>query len=459
MTRLWTIVVVLNITVATAGYAQTPEPTSESSKVETEGKTTAETDTKELPSPFSLRIYNGGDLWSRSHLTGDWNGTRSELAEKGITLDVDVTQIFQVNARGGKSTNNGFAYSGSVDYNLTLDTARLGWWPAGQIRIKAETQFGRSINGKTGSLMSPNSDALFPDPDEHKTTLSDVVLTQFFSEHFGIAVGKIDFRGGDVNVFAHSETTQFMNLALLANPVILPYAPYSALTGALIFRASDDLVVSLTALDSFGSAGESGFNTAFHSPQGTTFINEWDLTVKPFGLTGHQRFGLAYSNREFTSLDQDQRIGGPISFLRSLKNVSADPKTRPDDWCLYYNFDQYVYVEKDDHTQGVGVFGRIGWSTGEANPFETFYSIGIGGKGILEGRDNDTFGLGYYYLEMSDALVSFLDLDSEQGIELYYNIEVTPWLHVTPDFQYIIDPGGGAYDDAFVFGVRTQMSF
>ncbi len=105
------------------------------------------------------------------------------------------------------------------------------------------------------------------------------------------------------------------------------------------------------------------------------------------------------------------------------------------------------------------MFGRFGWSAGEANPFETFYSIGIGGKGILEGRDHDTFGLGYYYLEMSDELVSFLDLDSEQGIELYYNIEVTPWLHVTPDFQYIIDPGGGAYDDAFVFGVRTQMSF
>ena len=55
---------------------------------------------------------------------------------------------------------------------------------------------------------------------------------------------------------------------------------------------------------------------------------------------------------------------------------------------------------------------------------------------------------------------NFGGLSSEQGIELYYNnIEVTPWLHVTPDVQYIIDPGGDSQDDAIAFGIRTQMSF
>ena len=109
------------------------------------------------------------------------------------------------------------------------------------------------------------------------------------------AIGKIDFRGGDANVFAHSETTQFMNLALMANPTLLALAPYSALTAALIFVPTEDLVVSFTALDSFGNANTSGFDTAFHSPEGTTVVNEWDLTIKPFGLTGHQRVGFAYS--------------------------------------------------------------------------------------------------------------------------------------------------------------------
>ena len=36
-----------------------------------------------------------GDIWNRSTLTGDWGGLRNQLAEKGVTLDLSVTQIGQ----------------------------------------------------------------------------------------------------------------------------------------------------------------------------------------------------------------------------------------------------------------------------------------------------------------------------------------------------------------------------
>ena len=162
----------------------------------------------------------------------------------------------------------------------------------------------------------------------------------------------------------------------------------------------------------------------------------------------------------FTQLNQDQRIRGPISMLRSLQNVMSDPKTRPDDWAFYYNFDQYLYTEPDDPDQGFGLFGRFGWSTGEVNPFETFYSIGLGGRGMLPTRDNDTYGVGYYYMNMSSDLPDFLGLSSEQGVELYYSIEVTPWLHITPDLQIISDPGASSDRDvAIVYGLRAHMTF
>jgi porin len=45
-------------------------------------------------------------------------------------------------------------------------------------------------------------------------------------------------------------------------------------------------------------------------------------------------------------------------------------------------------------------------------------------------------------------------------VELFYNIEVTPWLHVTPDVQILIDAGGvDDRDVAVVYGLRMQMSF
>ena len=44
-----------------------------------------------------------GDLWSRSTLTGDWWGLRNQLAEKGVTFDLNITQVGQGVVAGGKN--------------------------------------------------------------------------------------------------------------------------------------------------------------------------------------------------------------------------------------------------------------------------------------------------------------------------------------------------------------------
>ena len=36
-----------------------------------------------------------GDFWSRSTLTGDWGGVRNDLAKKGVTFDLSLTQVYQ----------------------------------------------------------------------------------------------------------------------------------------------------------------------------------------------------------------------------------------------------------------------------------------------------------------------------------------------------------------------------
>jgi porin len=108
----------------------------------------------------------------------------------------------------------------------------------------------------------------------------------------------------------------------------------------------------------------------------------------------------------------------------------------------------------------VGVFGRFGFG-GEPNIFEQFYSFGVSGKGSIPTRDRDTWGVGYYHANISDDINPVFGLDAEQGVEAYYNIEVTPWMHITPDLQVIVDPGGGFRDRdvAIVYGLRMQMSF
>ena len=81
---------------------------------------------------------------------------------------------------------------------------------------------------------------------------------------------------------------------------------------------------------------------------------------------------------------------------------------------------------------------------------------------MIPGREKDQWGVGYYYLKLSDDLPRVLRnrlvLDHDQGGELFYNIVVTPWLHLTPDLQ-IISPARKDTDAAVVLGLRMKVDF
>jgi porin len=333
--------------------------------------------------------------------------------------------------------------------------------------------------------MAPNMDALLPVPDDSGiTTLSEYYIMQALSEKLVLAAGKMDLMTGDGNVFAHDERTQFLNAAFRVNPILFPAAPYTTMAAGVIFLPTKWLTITTFVNDNDpkGAATMTGFNTAFHGRDWYSVAQEFDFTWKPFGQTGHQRFGWFYTTRDFTLLDQDLRLQLPTTVamrlvrprlgsiprpLRALGRATrltqnlGDIDSNPDDWGLYYNFDQYLYTKPGDETQGFGVFGRFGWSNGNSNPIGQFYSLGLGGKGLVPERPKDTYGVGYYLVNLSNDLPPILNTSDEQGIEAYYNIEVTPWLHISPDLQVIVRPGGGFQDRdvAIVYGLRMQMNF
>jgi len=438
--------------------AQEPA-TTEVETVETTEVTVTETTTPSF----------GGDLWTRSKLTGDWGGVRNDLAAKGITLDIDYTQIFQGNAHGGRSTKNALRASGSGDIELTLDTQKMGLWPGGSFLFHAEPKWGDGINPKVGSLVPVNFDAVIPGSGEGAMfTLSEWIFTQgIIPDKLAVIAGKLfGARAFDTNVFANDERTQFMNTALRNNPIIPAFLPYTNLGIGVIAMPTDWLTITTAVADSEGRAKTTGFETAFHGAMNTTIIHEWAFKVKPFGLPGNQRIGFLWSSMDFSRLDPNEPFNMSADLAIKLlgldlanKVVGKLAKFRDagDNVAIYYNFDQYLYTEDEDPSQGIGLFGRFGWARQDVNPIAHFYSIGVGGKGVLPERDNDTCGLGYYFADLSNQMPP--QYHSEQGIECYYNIEVTPWLHISPDLQVIVNPGGTDFNDvSFVYGVRMQVN-
>ena len=417
-----------------------------------------------------------GDFFTRSTLTGDWGGVRNDLAAKGVTFDATLTQIEQGVVSGGK--NGTWEYGGRGDLTGHLDTQKLGLWPGGFLTVELEGNWSDSVNGKTGALSPTNTNQLFPLPIGDNVALPALNFAQFLSPYGGVTVGKyatITETAGDMNEFAHGKgTTQFFNTAFNANPVLFMDAPYSTLGAGVIGLPTKDpnqAIVSFLVLSAEGKASTDGFDNL--SGDKLSFIGEGRVRTDFFTLTGHQLVGAAYSNKEFTSLDQR------IEFepqRRALGLAQSQTIAKKDgSWAVYYNFDQFLYETDKAAGHGVGLFGRFGASDGNPNLMHYFYSAGVGGKGLIPGRPLDRFGIGYYYLNIKNPTLqlpiigtkSFLR--NEWGFEAFYNVALTPWLLLTPDIQVIagsqkhrvvnntLNPE--FIDTATVLGLRAQLVF
>jgi porin len=71
-------------------------------------------------------------------------------------------------------------------------------------------------------------------------------------------------------------------------------------------------------------------------------------------------------------------------------------------------------------------------------------------------------GVGYFYDGLNSGfkqLVSTLpafDLQDVQGVELYYNAEITPWFHLTGNLQVVANENDGD-DPAVILGLRAKI--
>lgn len=381
-------------------------------------------------------------------LTGDWLGQRTSLAESGITLDADVTQFYMGVTRGGLERE--FRYSGHGDYVVNIDSAKLGGPQGLFVKIRAEHRFGESMVGATGAVLPTNIAADLPVADSENLYLTDVLFTQMFSETFGVFFGKLNTLDGDMNAFAHGRgKTQFSNAAFVVTPVGFRTVVYSTLGAGFTILWEGEQIFTFTVLNASDTTRTTGLGDLF--ADGVVLVPELRLPTDFFGLPGHQLLGASWSSRDFAALDQD-----PIVVLPDVPIAN-----RTGSWSLYWNFDQYLFA--DSSGRGWGVFGRAGIADKKTNPIEHFLSFGVGGNSILPGREADTFGIGWYRSGTSGEVASFVatllgGLGDSQGVELFYNVEVTPAFHLTADLQYL-KPARQAVSDPLLVGLRAMLSF
>ena len=127
------------------------------------------------------------------------------------------------------------------------------------------------------------------------------------------------------------------------------------------------------------------------------------------------------------------------------------------------------------HESSLNLFARGGFMPSDRNLVSYYVDAGLGLKGALPGRPDDTLGFGVAYARISkdvasadqDTAPAVVVRDYEMVFELNYAYQIAPWWTVQPDLQYIVHPNGGQnpndatlrLENAFVAGVRSTIKF
>ena len=407
---------------------------------------------------FASNTWANDDIWTRGKLTGDWGGARTKLGEYGIDLDVRFSQFYQGVVSGGNYTDN--QYGGKVDYRINIDAEKLGLWKGLGFTLHAETRYGKDILSAAGALTFPNTPMLTPLPGDYQgTDITSFTITQSLLD------GKLELFLGKLNtvdlvtaLFPEFGYGQEVFWNLNASVTALPWLRYINLSeygggfftinkkrgieGGFIFLGEENISTSLapTVRDSFD---EGVGMLAFYR-----FFYQLDDTHP--GFLGLFAGG---STKRYNSLDEHDWLDLPGEGLVDTE------KKMPWDVAVYWQQD-FWQAQGDSNRRA---YVMIGGTYSNDNPNFSNWNIfaDVEAFGVIPSRPHDRMGFSGWYNGITNdvkELTSNLGIGVRDnwGFEIYYNAEITPWLHLSPDLQFLMNSTKGD-DIGIVPGLRLVM--
>lgn len=392
-------------------------------------------------------------LSERLRLTGDWNGLRSEWADRGVEIDLAHTGDVMAVTDGGEARGTYFA--GLVETGLSIDAERLFGWPRTQIFVLGIGTFGRDPGDGAGSAHAPSNLANI----DTAKLLEAWVERSFFDDRLAVLGGlyaadaEFDVKES-AGVFINGGFGTGLDLSEtgLNGPCVYPT---TCLGVRARFQATDAHYVQAAVLD--GVAGDP------EDPKGTQIILDSDDGLLFLAEAGFQqsadegRFLRAAIGAWHYTTDFDDLLD---------TDAQGEPRRRQGTQGVYGLVEGALYTEPGQLTQGLSGFLRLGLADEDVNQFGYYAGGGLVYTGPFTGRDEDVLGLGVSAAFNGDSFetaqeVAGAPVDSREiAFELTYWIPVFPWLSVQFDAQYIKNPSTDPMlDDATLVGLRYQVTF
>jgi porin len=416
-----------------------------------------------LMSPLLAQAQSSGDAYTGKTLTGDWGGTRSDWAARGVSFRGDYVgeALGVVDGGYGKT---GARYAQQVRAGLDFDMGKLAGWDGGAFHFTLNDRRGRSTSVDLIGNRFPVQEAY----GGQYTRLTEFSYDQKFNR--GSSYFKLGYYAMGNQFGLLSAGTNFVNAAFCAHPLSMSgnsgwyNYPVARWGGEFAQQVSPAVNVRVGWFQVNPNLAGNNVHNAFRP-----FVEGTTGSLFPVEVTWTPGKGTRYAGV--------YKFGGyyDTSTVARKGLNNSDTTGRHGAYVLA---EQKLYSEAGDASRGFSVFGEYMQSDRATAQIRSWYSLG----GIYQGigsRSQDRIALGYVGGDINRSLVdarrtALLAADvptnsplyslsgAEELYELSYSFQVNPWLMLRPDVQYVVNPGTFAYaqtDNAWVVGLQAKITF
>jgi porin len=402
--------------------------------------------------------------------TGDWNGERTALKDQGWQFQVRGVVEGAYDASGGDAQAS--AGAGEMDFSALADLGKLIGDDGGRVEAKITDRFGANLVTAAGLNTLMQVQEIWGRGDIWR--LSQLAYSQsLFDKKLNVEVGRLN-PGGDFDVFA----CNFQNLNFCGPPAGAidgdywfnsPVSQWGARTQV---KLSDDLDLEGGVYQVNPVNLTRGFTFDFSGGKGVLVPYDVEWKPKLLGtLPGDFQLGGWYSdmtapdtfydvNRDpaaVTSLPPLQDHGRRGFFVSARQQLTGEAPAKD--------------APVGTNGEGLTAFVNFTQSDHSTSKLDNQFAIGAIYKGAIPSRPKDEIGLAFGTTHVSGHVALGEDLHDRAGempfeppqhteyvTELDYRIIAMSGVELSPNLQFITDPGGvSGRDDVFVLGLRTAL--
>ena len=409
------------------------------------------------------------DLSTSPYLFGDWSGSRTSLAEKGVKLDFGYTSELAHNVSGG--TQHITRYTDQWNGGATFDLDKLLSWQGAKFYFMITDRNGRNLSADAN--LGTNQQVAEVYGRGQTWRLTNFYLEQnLLNDNLTLQIGRMGV-GGDFAAFS----CDFQNLTFCGsqpgNLVGSYWANWPVSQWAITakLKTSAQTYLSVGAYQVNPNYVNDGYNVRKglypNFPDGTTgalIPIEFGYMPTVNGLPGSYKFGVWYNTSQTGDLVLDQN--------RAQRALTGDTALQRDGaYGGYINFSQQVTGTNGG--DGVTVFLNATQADKFTSATDHQVSLGMEYKGI-PGHPRDFIGAAVgathnngrnadyqrEYNATHPGLATVVNDGYEYATEVFYSWSPVPSISVRPNLQYIMHPGGTSQNDnAFVVGLKTSIAF